>query len=81
MEFKRISKFAPLTKGTIALSKEQFKLVHFFGYEGVKSEYELFNLENDHEELENPYPSEKSIAAALQSELMTKLDEVNQQFK
>jgi arylsulfatase A-like enzyme len=81
VETRRNSKYAALSTGTIALIKNRYKLIHYFGYEDAENEYELFNLANDPEELEDLYPLEKAIATALQNELMTKLDEVNQAYK
>ena len=80
VEARRNPKYGPITKGTIALIHDQYKMIHYFGYDGEASEYELFNLSKDPEELENLYSSEKSVAAALQDELLVKLDQVNQPF-
>ena len=81
IEARRNPKYGPLSKGTIALINDQYKMIHYFGYDGIESGYELFNLTNDPEELENLYSAEKTVAAAMQNELFIKLDEVNQRFK
>lgn len=78
VEAKSNPKLAPLTKGTVAMIKGQYKLIHYFGYDGYESEYELYNLANDPEEMGDLYLSKKSVAAELQSELEKKLGEVNQ---
>ena len=70
----------PLTKATIALIRGQHKLIHYSGYDGYENEYELYDLANNPEELENLYPSEESLAEGLQQELQEKLKEVDQPF-
>lgn len=80
VEAKGNPKQAPLTRGTVALIKGQHKLIHYFGYHGHESEYELYDLASDPEEMEDLYLSRKSIAADLQSELEEKLREVNQPY-
>jgi len=80
VEAKYNPKHAPLAKGTVALVKDQYKLIHYFGYDGYENEYELYDLANDPEEMEDLYLSRKSIAAGLQSELEKKLRDVNQPY-
>jgi arylsulfatase A-like enzyme len=80
VEAKSNPKQAPLTKGTVALVKDQHKLIHYFGYDGYESEYELYDLTNDPEELEDVYTSKKSIAEDLKDQLAEKLRQVNQQY-
>jgi arylsulfatase A-like enzyme len=78
VEAKTNPRHGPLNKGTIAMVKDQYKLIHYFGYDGHESEYELYDLLSDPEEIEDLYPSGGSIAAALQSELQEKLRKVNE---
>ncbi len=80
VEAKRNPKHAPLTIATVALVKDQYKLIHYFGYDGYENEYELYDVVNDPEEMEDLYLSRKSIVADLQSELEQKLREVNQPY-
>lgn len=80
VEAKSNPKQAPLTTGTLALVKGQYKLIHYLGYPGYSDEYELYDLWNDVEELEDLYRSRKSIAAALQDELEARLSEANQSY-
>ncbi|NVM26375.1 MAG: sulfatase-like hydrolase/transferase [Desulfobacterales bacterium] len=80
VEACRTPKHAPLTKATAALIKDQYKLIHYFGYDGYENGYELYDLANDPEEMEDLYLSRKSVAADLQSELEEKLREVNQPY-
>ena len=75
MEAKNNLKDGPLTRATVAMVKGQYKLIHYFGYKGYEDVYELFDLVNDPEELENLYSSQ-SIAADLREELDAKIREV-----
>ena len=43
--------------------------------------YELYDLENDPEELENLFTKRNPIARDLRAELMQKLDEVNRPYQ
>jgi hypothetical protein len=81
VEAKSNPKHDPLTKSTVALFRDQYKMILYFGYDGIESEYELFNLEKDPEELKNLYSVEKTVAATMGNELIAKLDEVNQRYK
>ncbi|MFZ5908633.1 MAG: sulfatase [Chloroflexota bacterium] len=75
---------APLTVGTYALIRGRYKLTAFFGYKelaGGKERVELYDLENDPEELHDLSPVETGIAADLLAELKAKLDEVNQPYR
>lgn len=69
-----------LSKGTIALVKDQYKLIHYLGYDGYEDKHELYDLGNDPEEMEDLYLTKKSLAADLQHELTEKLLQVNQPY-
>jgi arylsulfatase A-like enzyme len=70
----------PLTRGTVALIRDRHKLIHYFGHDGYDNVYELYDLENDPEELEDVYPLQGPVARDLQNELDQKLREVNQPY-
>jgi arylsulfatase A-like enzyme len=77
VEAKGNPKFKPLTKATFALVRGHQKLIHYLGYEGFKDEYELFDLENDPQEMLNLYPSNISLAEGLKAEMAEKLTQVS----
>jgi arylsulfatase A-like enzyme len=79
VEAKANPAFSPLRKATVALIRGKYKLVHYLGYKNYKDNYELYDLEDDPEELTNRYP-EDSLAKDLQAELDQKLEETNQLF-
>lgn len=80
VEAKANPERSPLVKGTVVLIKGQHKLIHYFGYPEYESEYELYDLADDPEELDDLYPVRKAVAAEMRSELEEKLREVNQPY-
>lgn len=83
VEAKRNNAFAPLSIGTLAAYRGPYKLVQFFGYDTLsrgESYFELYNLENDPDELENLYTTETAIAREMEEQLRQKLQEVNRPF-
>lgn len=80
VDAKSNSAWSPISIGTVALIGGRYKLIHYFGYPGYRNEYELYDLENDPEELENLYSSTNPIAANLQEQLELKLQKVNQPY-
>jgi len=80
VEAKSNPKFGPLTKGTVAMIKGSYKLVYYTGYEGFDGEFELFNLEDDPEELKDLYGSAGSVSGALEGELLEKIAQVNRPY-
>ncbi|MGD9092937.1 MAG: sulfatase-like hydrolase/transferase, partial [Anaerolineales bacterium] len=81
VEAKTNPKHGPLQKGTFALIKYPYKLIHYRGYQDIPDGDELFNLDNDPEELENLISSRPQIASEMQNELDSKLDKVNQPYR
>jgi len=82
VEAKKNDKNRPLTTATTALIRDNYKIMYFSGYEELKGEdrIELYNLENDPEEIHDLYDTKKDIADNLLHNLKTKLAEVNQPF-
>ncbi len=75
VEAKSASKRGPLTPATIAAIRWPHKLIQYTGYEEVLDSFELFDLENDPEELDNLYSSSDPTAKALEDELKGRIDE------
>lgn len=80
VEAKSNPKQAPLSRATLSIIKDEFKLVRYLGYGAHANDFELFNLANDPDEVEDLLTVKKSIAGELQNELDKKLSEVNQPF-
>jgi len=74
---------APLSPATITLVKGRHKLTYFLGYEELgeaKTFSELFDLEQDPEELNDLYETEPEVAFQLQAELLERLREADQPY-
>jgi arylsulfatase A-like enzyme len=76
VEAKANPAFKPLTTATISMSKGQYKMIYYTGYEEQDS-FELYDLENDMEEMNDIYPLRPIIAKQLQDELLEKLYKIN----
>ncbi|MFC2052901.1 sulfatase [Chloroflexota bacterium] len=70
------STFGPMHKTTLALIKGTHKLVYYQGYENYKDQYELYNLENDPDELVDRYISDPR-SGELKEILDQKSKEIN----
>jgi len=82
MDAKLNPAFAPFKVATIAMRKGAYKLIHYLGYTGkYENVYELYNLENDIEEMNNLYTSEAVIASQMRAELLEALNAANSRFK
>jgi len=77
VEAKENSSFFPLEKTTISLNRENHKLIYYSGYERYDQKFELFNLEDDPDELS----TDTTIALQMKDELLTALDEANRPFR
>jgi choline-sulfatase len=80
IEAKSNPKRRPLEKGTIAMIKGKYKLIWYFGYKGFEDTFEMYDLENDPEELNDIASLRSSLAHELQHELVRKLEEVNKPY-
>lgn len=80
VEAKRNRAFAPITVGTIAMRKGKYKMIYYTGYEKEDS-FELYDLENDLEELTDLYSTQPDIAAQMREELIARLHQANANLK
>ena len=53
---------------------------HYFGYDGFDDQYEMYDLINDPEEMEDLYAAGNPIASGLKAELQGKIDQVNERY-
>jgi arylsulfatase A-like enzyme len=82
VEAKLNPAFAPLKIATIAMRKGPYKLIHYLGYaKPYDDAYELYNLVDDLEEMNDLYSTQTEVAAALKAELLARLAESNSHFK
>lgn len=73
VDSKASFKQGPLTAGTVAMIQGRYKLIYYFGYEDFDEVYELYDLENDPEELNDLYATETSVAEAMRQTLLAEL--------
>lgn len=76
VEAKRNPAFSPIRIGTVAMRKGKYKMIYYTGYDKDDS-FELYDLENDVEELTDLYPSQPAIASLMREELLAKLADAN----
>jgi arylsulfatase A-like enzyme len=81
IEAKDNSMRAPLKKATVALIKGRYKLIHYLGYDGYEDEHELYDLEEDPDELMNLSPFKTSVASDLRDELLQMLGKADQLYR
>ena len=77
LEASSNSTFGPMHETTLALIKGTHKLVYYQGYENYNDQYELYNLENDPDELVDRYTSDPR-SGEMQEILDQKSKEINQ---
>jgi arylsulfatase A-like enzyme len=74
----------PLGPATVMLVKGKYKLTYCLGYQKRKSDapyFELYDLENDPEELNNIYSEDSSIAQDLRNEVISKVNKVDKPYQ
>ncbi len=82
VEAKQNPAFAPLRIATIAMRKGSYKLIHYLGYgQGYDDAYELYNLDDDLEEMHDLYAKETEIADQMKAELLDALAKSNSQIR
>jgi len=79
VEAKGNPAYAPISQATVAMVKGNYKMIYYAGYEAENS-FELYDLGNDYEELEDLYPSQPAFSKALKDELLEKLNSVNAEY-
>lgn len=70
----------PIEKATAVLIRGNYKLIYFFGYHDLGGDYqliELYDLENDPEELHDLSEERQDLKNELLAALRAKIDEVN----
>lgn len=80
-DFRHNPKEGPYNNGTVMMRKGDYKLTYLFGSEDIYENlngtlYELYNVKEDPEELENLYQSQPELANSLIQELKDKMREV-----
>jgi len=69
-----------IEKATVSLRKGQYKLIAYLGHHGLEDEFELFDAQNDPEEMSNLTNVAHGIFRDLRNEIETKLRQINEPF-
>jgi len=78
LEAKSNSAFGALSHCTFAMRKGKYKIILYRGYEVFgKDVFELYDLENDPEEMNDLFPQGNALANDLSAELLQKFNEIN----
>ena len=80
VEAKENSKYASIQKSTITGLRQEYKLIYYHGYEDFSQVFELYNLHNDPEELENIYSPDNPIAMEMKKTIMEHLSITDQPY-
>ncbi len=83
LEAIRSDPYGILNPATVMLVKGQYKLTYYFGYEEMAETgplFELYDIENDPEELKNIYDPNWQIARELGNELLDKVKAVYEPY-
>jgi choline-sulfatase len=83
VEAKSTPKDRPITAGSVAYIKDQYKLIDYAGYpelEGGEDLVELYDIENDPEELTNLAETHKDIRDEYLSEVKRRLEQSNEPY-
>jgi arylsulfatase A-like enzyme len=79
MDAKRNTAFSALSFASFALRKGAYKLIYYKGFEdyGNKDKFELYDIQNDPEELNDLYSETSPTASELRAELLAKVQAEN----
>ena len=69
-------KSASLLKASFALLHDPFKLIYYRGYDGFDEIFELYDLSNDPEEMNNLYSPDAPIARELEQALRIQIKDM-----
>jgi arylsulfatase A-like enzyme len=77
IDTKASSVRGPIRNATISLRKGRYKLIAYLGYKGFEDGYELYDLQNDPEEMNDLFRSKPETVSELRHEVAEKLRQVN----
>lgn len=80
MDAKTNSSFGPLRNYSISLTRDRHRLVHYSYPRDNYEKYELYDLDEDPNEISDLYPSSPVLARQMQDELQQKVLEANRPF-
>lgn len=81
IEAKENSKFANLTIGTVSVRKGSYKFIYYMGYENYSDRWELYNLDNDPEELDDISTISPGLVKDLRQIILDEISASNARFR
>ena len=73
--------FRPLEQATFALIKGAYELLHFTGYPDHEDVFELYNLDDDPEELHDLFREDITVASQMKDELLEAVNTANRNYQ
>ena len=73
--------FRPLKQATFAMIKGAYELLYFSGYPDHEAAFELYNLEDDPEELHDLFREDITVASQMQDELLEAVNTANRNYQ
>jgi arylsulfatase A-like enzyme len=80
MDAKYDSAFLPFQQATISMVKGSMKLIYYLGYANYADQIELYNLQEDADELNDLRDQLPGLASQMKDELLAALSEANSQL-
>ncbi len=81
IEAKENSSFGPLKKATVSMTKGDHKLIYYLGYEKYPDGFELYNLREDGDEMNDIFQRDAKTAARMKEELLDQLADKNNSIR
>ena len=83
VEAKKNDQFAPFVLASFMMVKWPYKLAYYFGYKELDGgeRVDLYDIQADPEEMNNLYPAQPAVSAAMFDELKARLAEKNEPYR
>jgi arylsulfatase A-like enzyme len=73
--------FRPIQHGSFALLKSPYELIYYTGYPGHPDAFELYNLQEDPDELQDLFTKDINTASQMKNELLEAIDTANRNYQ
>jgi hypothetical protein len=73
--------FRPIKRATFTLIKGAYELIFFTGYPDHPDRFELYNLQNDPEELHDLFSGDINMASHMKDELLEAISAANRNYQ
>jgi hypothetical protein len=70
------SAFSPIQKASFAMFQGDYKLIEYYGYDELERPYELYNLGNDPEELDDLSEGKTATVDEMRATLYSRIESV-----